>query len=129
MKYSQYFSDNDISKFETNKFAHIMMAKTEPTESKLHDILASDLKGWYMTQNNAFGNKIDVFHSPTGHKIVGRRMLLKHMIENNFSEHQITGAKELLKEDGWNSDERLPLNWLYKRRVQKGVAFISSSGN
>ena len=97
-------------------------------DNTLQDCEEPFLKGWkFKMAGDKIGKSWKMFISPNGEKINGKRMLLKFMLEQNYSEQSIELLRNSFQKDGWNQDERLPKNWLFKK--SKRAYFISSSGN
>ena len=66
--------------------------------------------------------------SPEGQVIIGRRCALKFMNDNNYPVESIMEIRNfLIDHDDWNSDEKLPSNWLYKVSCKETV-YCSPTG-
>ena len=68
-----------------------------------------------------------MFLSPDGQMLNGKRSVLRHMIRRNFSREKITAMRYLLKYDGWAFHPGLPHNWMYKFSANK-LIFWSPEG-
>ena len=84
--------------------------------------------GWMMKVVKFGQNNVTKLISPRGQMIQGRRLALKMMITENFSEEEISEMRSCLKVDGWSEHESLPRHWLCKTS-RDGTAFIDAKGN
>ena len=83
--------------------------------------------GWMLKYVQFGPNTVTKLMSPHGQLIQGRKLALKHMIQQNYPADQITEMKACLKVEGWSEHEGLPKDWLYKSS-RDGTAFLSSNG-
>ena len=90
-------------------------------------------EGWRYRYMKKKANTIETFYvSPTGEKFKSNRLLLKHMVKNNFPSEQVHSIRETLRKNGWISNEKVPENWLYKfwkTREHTVAIFISPCGS
>ena len=87
-------------------------------------------QGW-MIRKAGGANLKNCYHvlSPDKKHFAGRRVALKYLIDNNYSEDEIEAMRECLKFDGWIMDSKLPSKWFYKTHKDNTHLFIDSEGN
>ena len=88
-------------------------------------------KGWkYKNMSLGKERTFKVFLTPSGDKVKGKKLALRYVIENGYSQGDITLVRNSLREDGWQGSEKLPDGWLWKLEgnKRKNRIFIDPSG-
>ena len=70
----------------------------------------------------------NMFKSPSGEKMNGKRCVLKFMIKNNYPSDQIQQTRHSLISENWQTNSDLPNNWLLKKDKEGKRRYVSSSG-
>ena len=68
--------------------------------------------GWRMRIHQS-GKKF--FLSPDGRQFGSRKLAYQHMIRNNYPNDEINFMRMSMQEDGWNTSEHLPKDWLFRQ--------------
>ena len=86
-------------------------------------------KGWRQKILTTFGDsrKVQILISPSGQTFRGKREALRHLIEKGHPEDMIVEMRNLLAKDGWISDQKLPVNWLFKTQ-NSHTSYCSPTG-
>ena len=69
-----------------------------------------------------------VFLTRSGDKVKGKKLALKYVIDNRYSQSEITLVRNSLREDGWQSSERMPENWFFRIDNKSNFTCISPNG-
>ena len=106
------------------------LKQNKPTDSfeEYSDCDHTMPKGWKFKKIQVNGGGIfKVFLTPSGDKIKGKRSALKYMLDKGYPQKDIISLRNSLKEDGWKTNERLPLNWFFKEG--KRTYFLGQNGD
>ena len=87
--------------------------------------------GWKIRpRSESSAAKYTVLESADGKIFQGKRQALKFLIAQNFPEHDIKLMRLSLKSDGWEEDDSLPPDWMFKREKEdERYSFIDNLGN
>ena len=87
-------------------------------------------EGWKLKKSTFGKTYRTIFQTPTDKIILGKRNVLRFMLESQYPKDQIDNVRKSIQEDGWCKKPSLPENWLYKNSgVRKECLFISPDGH
>ena len=75
------------------------------------------------------------FISSDGSQFMTRRLAMKHLISEQYSEEEVDAMREALREDGWRDDPLLPKAWRYKtiaggsKPGMEHIKFLTAAGD
>ena len=86
--------------------------------------------GWkYKSMSLGKERTFKVFLTQSGDQVKGKKLALKYVIHRGYSQSDIDLVRNSLREDGWQTSERLPSNWLWKYEgKRKNKTFIGPNG-
>ena len=84
--------------------------------------------GWMITGSHFGLKKIYKLVSPEGHIFMSKIKALKFMVDEKYPSDQIEATRNLLKSDGWESNPKLPQDWLCKKQKNNATKILTSTG-
>jgi len=123
MQESRYYNEVDIEKLNM-----LITEKTGIRRTTLNEWHEDEHlpEGWKWRLHDGKRGK-QFFLSPTGEQFPSKKAVLQHLIREGYSEEDLDGMREFLKKDDWESDDHLPLGWLYRETSGRAKAGIHVS--
>merc|ERR1719319_1477177 len=87
---------------------------------------ASLPEGWRSRPSGKQGKQI--FIGPDGSQFMTRRLAIKHMIGEGYSEQELEATRAGLSEEGWQEDGLLPRAWRFKTVAGRRTACCPGHG-
>ena len=86
--------------------------------------------GWFSktAKVGTGGRQYKMYAAPDGSQLKGTRLVLKYMVDNQYSEEYINQAKQCLYEEGWVEDPSIPVGWLLKRAKSYVIEYLTEEG-
>ena len=126
-KYKQYFSQNDVDKFDKMKQLTSPTVRKKPDKSWIKDD-PSVPKGWLLKVTHSGQQISERLRTPEGACFKGRRQALRYLTQKKCPYKEIELMRNSLMKRGWSKDASLPGDWLYKK-TSKHCRFIDQEGN